>query len=139
MSLVKINWKPTRKDIRIFGAAALLISVVAASVFYFFKGLGLYWAVLIFIVGLVTFACCMFSWKLGKTIYLTLTFLTLPIGWVVNFVILFLFYFLLITPLGLFFRLTGRDVMGRRFDPNAKSYWQPHCSSDAPERYFRQF
>jgi hypothetical protein len=64
---------------------------------------------------------------------------TLPIGLVVSFVMLGLFYFLLITPLGLVFRLLGRDPLHRRFDPKAETYWVEHQPADRPERYFQQF
>jgi len=49
------------------------------------------------------------------------------------------FYFGLITPLGLVFRLIGRDLLCRRFDPKARSYWVPHQQAKKVERYFQQF
>ncbi len=139
MSLVHINWNPTRKDIRIFGIAALLVSVLAAAMLHYFRGFGSTVTTAIILAGLVMFACCMLSHKAGRIIFIALTCITFPIGWMMNFVVLFVFYFLLITPLGLIFRLIGRDVLGKRFDPDAKSYWQPHHCPDSAERYFRQF
>ena len=139
MSLVEINWQPTRKELCSFGLVALLVSVLVALLLYIFKGLGIHWAVLIFALGLTMFVCCMISQKLGRIIYLTLTLITLPIGWTVSFVVMSSFYFLLLTPLGLFFRLIGRDVLGRRFDSKAKSYWRPHSLPGSHERYIRQF
>lgn len=57
-----------------------------------------------------------------------------PIEWawmrlavVMNFimtrVLLSLVFFLAITPVGLIFRLMGKDLLGKRFDPDAESYW----------------
>ena len=47
-----------------------------------------------------------------------------PIGWLVLHACLAVVYFGMLTPVGLIFRLMGRDVLqlGRR--PEADSYWQ---------------
>jgi hypothetical protein len=139
MLLVKINWQPTRKELRFFGLIALLVSILVAFLFYILKDISIYWVVLIFWVGPTTFFSCIISQKLGRIIYLTLSLITLPIGWASSFAILFLFYFLLLTPLGLFFHLIGRDILGKKFDLTAKSYWQTHRLPNSMERYFRQF
>ena len=34
-------------------------------------------------------------------------------------------YYLVFTPIGLLFRLMGKDSLRLRFDPNAGSYWIP--------------
>jgi hypothetical protein len=49
------------------------------------------------------------------------------------------FYFLLLAPLGLFFRLIGRDPLCRKFDSNANSYWLSRQPPKGPEQYFHQF
>jgi hypothetical protein len=64
---------------------------------------------------------------------------TLPIGFVISLILMSVFYFGLITPVGLVFRLIGRDVLSRKFDPKASSYWVPHEQASKPERYFQQF
>ena len=51
-----------------------------------------------------------FSWKLGR---------------VINFVLLGLFFYLFVLPLGLIIRLIGRDPMHRAPDPKASTYWTP--------------
>jgi hypothetical protein len=48
-------------------------------------------------------------------------------------------FYLVITPVGLVFRLVGRDAMNRRFDPSLPSYWVEHRMPASLERYFRQF
>ena len=55
-----------------------------------------------------------------------------------NNVLYFLFFFML-TPVGLFFRLTGKDPLHRRFDPEASSYWTDPRPRRGKESYFRQF
>lgn len=139
MSLIKINLKPTDKDLRLFGRAAVIASLLIAAVFYLVKGLAIQWCVVIVGVGVLIFVCGMVSLTLVRWIYLGLTMLTFPIGLVISFLVLAIFYYGLLTPLGLFFRLLGRDPLRRKFDKAAKSYWIPHRPCESNERYFSQF
>ncbi len=49
----------------------------------------------------------------------------LRLGRVNNFLLLSLFFFLFIFPLGFMIRLFGRDFMCRRLDSSATTYWTP--------------
>lgn len=44
---------------------------------------------------------------------------------IVNFFLLSAFFYLLVLPLGLIIRLSGRDAMHRNPDPKASTYWTP--------------
>ena len=46
------------------------------------------------------------------------------LGYVVTRILLTLFFFLVLTPVGLFFRLIGRDALKRRIDREASTYWE---------------
>lgn len=58
-----------------------------------------------------------------KQVYLGWMAMALAIGTVMTAVLLTLFFLLVITPVGLFFKLIGRDVLQRKFDREAPSYW----------------
>ena len=45
------------------------------------------------------------------------------LGWINTRLILGLFFYLILTPVGLFMRLIGRDALHRKFDPKANTYW----------------
>lgn len=139
MALIEINWHPSRKELRNFGVISLIASVVLSLLLYTFKGLGIQWVVFVVGAGLIIFLSGMISVTLTRVIYLGLTLVTIPIGLAVSFLLMAAFYFLLLTPLGLFFRLIGRDPLRRKFDSGTKSYWLTHQSHNSPERYFRQF
>jgi len=139
MALVEINWHPDRKDLRGFGLIAIVATSLIALLLYVLKGLGFRWVLPVFLFGVVIFLCSRISLKLTRIIYLALTLVTVPIGIVVSFLLMSCFYFLLLTPLALIFRLIGRDALSRKFEPNTKTYWQVHQSRNDPERYFRQF
>jgi hypothetical protein len=61
-----------------------------------------------------------------------------PIGWVVSHVLLGVIFYLVITPLALFFRLIGRDALARRATTGAASQWVPREPSTDPRRYWHQ-
>ncbi len=44
---------------------------------------------------------------------------------VMTAIILTLMFFLVMTPIGLFLRLTGKDLLGMKGDPEIDSYWVP--------------
>jgi hypothetical protein len=139
MSMIEINWNPSRKDLRIFGIGALVASAIISAVLYFFKGIELQWISILIAVGFAIFLSSIISVKVTRMIYLGLSLVTLPIGWVLSFIMLAVFYYLIVTPIGLIFRLTGRDPLCRKFDSTTKSYWKKRKSPDTLDRYFHQF
>ena len=77
--------------------------------------------------------------KANLPIYLALTLVAFPIGFVLSYVIMGTLFYAMITPVGLFMRLIGRDPMHRGFDREAESYWVDVSGARAKESYFRQF
>jgi hypothetical protein len=65
--------------------------------------------------------------------------LAFPIGWAVSLVLLGLVYYGLFLPIGLAFRLAGRDALQLRPRPGASTYWTPRTAPADVRRYFRQF
>ena len=139
MALLKINWHPTRKELGDFGKIALIATVLISLLLWGIKGLGLQWTLPISAVGLIIFVASRTSEKLTRIIYLGLTMLTLPIGFVVSFILLAVVYYMVITPIGLVFRLMRRDTLCRKFDSATESYWLCRRRDKGLNRYFRQF
>jgi hypothetical protein len=139
MSLIEINWYPKQKELRNFAIIALIASLLIATLLYVLKGVRIEWAIVIIAAGLGIFLSSFISLKLTRIIYLGLILATFPIGWAISMILLTAFYFLLITPLGLLFRLLGRDPLYRKSDSAAKSYWLPRREPDNLDRYFHQY
>lgn len=139
MSLTKIIWNPGRKELRSFGKIALIATALISILLYLIKGLAVQWALTIFGIGFVIFLSSLACLKLTRMIYVGLMAATLPIGFMVSFILLAAFYFLLLTPLALVFRLIGRDPLHRKIDSAANSYWVPRRPPSALDRYFQQF
>ena len=75
-----------------------------------------------------------------KWIYLAWMSVAFVLGFVMAHVILMLFFFLVITPIGLLARLFGKDFLSLKLDRAAKSYWIPRERKvTAPTDYERQF
>ncbi len=49
--------------------------------------------------------------------------LALVLGYVMTRVLLTIFFFLVLTPVALFFKLIGRDALQRKLDRDGDSYW----------------
>jgi len=138
VSLVEINWNPEKRELRKFGLIGLVLLGAAGLILRFVFGAAGIWAVLPVAAGLFIFLVTLTSVKAGRALYLGLTFAALPIGLVISFLLMAAFYFLVLTPVGLVFKLSGRDVLERRFEPDAPTYWTKRRHTDDPERYFHQ-
>jgi hypothetical protein len=75
-----------------------------------------------------------------KYVYLAWMALAFTLGFVMSNVILALFFFLAVTPIGLLARLFQKDFLARKWDKQATSYWI-QCAKGArtAENYERQF
>ena len=79
-------------------------------------------------------------WAFMRMVFLGMSYLAWPIGFVVSHIILAAVYYLVLTPVGLVMRLVGYDPMKRRFDRDGSSYWIARDPSGVDsKRYFRQF
>lgn len=139
MSLVNINWNPTSKDLKGFRLVALGVLPVMAVILYTLKHVALPWCLGVAGVGVFIWGSGLLSLTLTRWIFVGLMVVTCPIGFVVTHVIMAVFFFGLLTPVGLVFRLMGRDILNRQYDSAASTYWQPHKQAHEKERYFQQF
>ena len=76
---------------------------------------------------------------LGRWIYIAWMGLGVSLGLVTQPIFLLLAYGLLFVPVGLFFRVIGRDRMRRRLLSPRESYWEDYRESDEPSSYFKPY
>ncbi|MCR5220372.1 MAG: hypothetical protein K6E31_05180 [bacterium] len=139
MALISLNLHPSSEQLRDFGGIALCMTNII--------GLGLLWVGKIGLRGLVV--CCLTGVVLYllsrirpvllKPIYIALMLAGFPVGWLVSRVVLAFFYFGILTPLGLLFRLLHRDPLHLGWQPDVSSYWQVCRKPRAAKDYFQQF
>ena len=65
--------------------------------------------------------------------------LAFPIGWTVSQAMLAIMFYGLFTPIGLLFRLIGRDPLQLTRRQGLETYWSPKPPANDPRRYFKQF
>jgi hypothetical protein len=133
-----IQFQPSRTTLRkfaglwlvFFGGVALWQALVKGH-----TSLGLSFAALALVVGLAGLTRP--EWV--RFIYVGWMVLAFPIGWTVSQVMILVMFYGLFTPIGLIFRLIGRDPLQRARTPGRESYWVPKPAPADLRRYFKQF
>jgi hypothetical protein len=75
-----------------------------------------------------------------KWVYLAWMSGAFVLGFIISHIILGIFFYLVITPIGLLARLAGKDFLSLKLDRAAKSYWIPReRKAKSPADYERQF
>jgi hypothetical protein len=74
-----------------------------------------------------------------RWLFIVASAVAFPIGWVVNLLMLAIMFYGVITPVALFWRLRGRDVLRLRDRKNESSFWTHRDAEPAAERYLKQF
>ncbi len=138
MSAIKIKWNPTKRELRQFGVIwSVFFSGVAGLIWYRkgdFELAAWIWAAAI-AAALVGFLWTPFM----RLLFVGMSTLAYPIGWVISHLILASIYYFVLTPIGLILRIMRRDPLERRIDRTARSYWVPLTQTKDSRRYFRQF
>jgi hypothetical protein len=93
----------------------------------------------LFLIGLAMFVLSLVSAALIKPVYLTMVVITFTIGWIISHLVMGLFFYVIITPIAILFKITGRDHLCRKFDPQADTYWIPYKYKRSAKDYFHQF
>lgn len=137
MALIQVNLKPGKKDLTVFSVGGCLILSVVGLVLRL-RGHDtaghILWGLAVILI-----TSRLISLKATLWLYRVFVVATLPIGWAISMTIMFLFYYGLLTPVGLVFRIMKRDSLHRSWDAQANSYWTPHTAPSKKERYFQQF
>ncbi len=135
MKLVEMNWSPTDRQLRQFGMIAL---VALPALGWLWSGGNL---AAIAVTAATGAALAVVGWVYPrglKPVFIGLTLVTIPIGMVIGELAMAVVFFGLIVPIGLFFRLVGRDALQRKLDREAGSYWQPKKQPRDASAYLRQ-
>ena len=122
ISLIKTGVKELRSFGQVVGGVFLLLWLVLWGPLPYFFGKGGNFPVLLGIGGVLVVLGTLAP-KVLKPIFIAWMSLAVVLGFFMTRVVLTLFFFLVLTPVGLFFRLIGRDALNRRIDREAKTYW----------------
>src|SRR5881394_976944 len=117
-----VPFQPTEKALRQFAAGWLVFFLSFGAHQYLARGhhqLGLAFGLLAVFVGwlgLVRPATV-------RWLFVGWMVLAFPIGWLMSQLMLLTMFYIIITPVALFLRLRGRDLLSRRPTSGAVSFW----------------
>jgi hypothetical protein len=74
--------------------------------------------------GLVLFGMSYLSYPLMKPIHMGWMVFALWWGWIMTRVVLSVFFFVVLTPIGLVLRLLGKDLIDKKVERGVPSYWK---------------
>lgn len=136
--MIEVNKNPSARELRQFGGIWLVFFSLATGVYWHRGGDGT--------IALAVWAAAAAAALAGfahlpwmRLIFVGMSYLAFPIGWVVSHLLLGAVYYLVLTPVGLIMKIAGRDPLERKLDRSASTYWVRLPEVRDTERYFRQF
>lgn len=124
-------------EVRKFGLLFGLLGAIAGA-YLVWKGNALWpWA---FAAGAAFALSGLFAPDVLRPVYAGWMKLAFVLAWVNTRVLLGLFFYLVMTPIGVLLRLFGKDLLDEGIDRSAKSYWvRRETAPFDTERYQRLF
>ncbi len=132
------NIKSQKKDLRSFGLTiGIVAGLIGGLLLWRHKDHYLYFL----IVSGIFVTLGLFLPNLLKPLQKAWMTLAVLMGWVMTRLILFVLFFLVVTPIGLLARLLNRDLLRLKIDRNScNSYWMPKRKEEVKKSdYERQF
>jgi saxitoxin biosynthesis operon SxtJ-like protein len=147
MKLLDVNLNPDARTLRRFGFVALAVFGALGGVVLWrhslfgidLAGSSAGIAHVLWAAGGASALFSLFAPRLNRFLYRGLMLAGIPIGFVLSYIFMGLIFYAIITPVGLVFRLFGRDPLRRKFDSKLATYWVDHQEPESVERYFKQY
>ena len=136
--MIDLNLNPNRKELRQFSVALIVATAIVGGLLWWKIGPNP-WSQGLWIGGPIAGLIGLAIPVAIKPLFIGLSVAAFPIGIVVGTLALAIVYYLMVTPIGLVFRLMGRDPLHRRFDPSAATYWITRQQRQGVKKYFQQF
>lgn len=130
--------KTGRRELRSFGLLVGGVFLVLGLFFLFQHKPYASWAV---VPGAVLMGLGLVFPPALRHIYMAWMSLAVVLGFIVSNVILAMFFFIIVTPIGLLSRVVGKDFLRLKLDRKATTYWMPREPRRyaSPEHYEQQF
>jgi hypothetical protein len=137
MNQLEFKKSPASKMLRQFAAAWMIFFAGIALWYGLHRGnvnLGICFATLAVAVGAPGLLCP----KVMRPVFRLALGVSWPLGWMISRLILALVFGAVFIPLGLVFRIIGRDALLLRMDRRRESYWLSK-PPPIPRNYFTQY
>ena len=133
-----ISLNPAPRVLRQFATAALVFGGAIGAHQWLSRGHVLTGQVIIAVAAVIG-VLGLVQPKAIRYVFLAAMVLAFPVGWLVSQCVLVVMFYLILTPLALFFRLTGRDALSRKRPAGRASFWNETATPEDVRRYFRQY
>lgn len=135
MTWVEINWKPDKRELSQFGLSMIIgfgLFAVVANRYWHLPKLAILFAVFGGFAGVAGLS----GKRVALVAYLPWMALAFILGNIMSRLLVGMFFYLLITPMGLIMRVVGKDTLQRKND--RASYWSelPVVEQDQYQRQF---
>lgn len=134
--MIEINWRPDNRQVRNFGLVSFVALPLAAALWTRGSLPAIVSAVAI--GGLLSALGTVWPRAL-RPLLVAINVVTTPLALVIHDLVLSLAFFVVVVPVGLVFRLCGRDPLQLRIDRSASTYWEPKKRAGDARSYFRRW
>jgi hypothetical protein len=133
--LVEINWDPSTSQLRQFGVLCAFVLPLVGWLW----NIGESGLVVLLVIGTIIAMSSFFFPTATRYLFVGLTLAVAPIGMVVGEAAMLFLFLVVFLPIGLIFRLTGRDALRRSIDKGASTYWQSKQEPKRVSNYYRRY
>ncbi len=138
MALLDKNREPTRGELRFFGILLLAFGGLVGGLVQYSSGS---WTAAVVIWSMSLRLCVTYYRVAALQPFMFRAWMAAfyPLGWLISHALLGTVYYLVITPIGIVMRVSGRDPLRREMDRAVTTYWTPFTPPEEAKRYFQQF
>lgn len=131
-----LQLNPTERTLRQFAGAWFLVFTAAAlrQLVHGHKQIG----VALILIGLIGVAGLVKPVAVKK-LFIGATIAAMPLGWVMMQLMLAIMFYVVLTPIALIRRLSGRDPLQLRRQSGKQSSWVQRGNPPPPENYLKQY
>ena len=147
--MIKLNFRPEERILRQFAWIAAIAFPVLAAWFAspeieWYRVWAWHWTrTPVLVVGGIGVAQLLLFLAGARTptrwLFVVLMLVAYPIGFVLSHVLIAAIYYVVMTPIALLFRITGRDVIGKKLDAKATTYWRDRGAARPASSYFKLY
>ena len=135
--LAKINWRPGHAEIKYFANTLIVLAIVFAGILLLmgkakpalFVGVG----------GLVLAIACRIAPLVGRWTYLLWTAVSFALSMLVSPIVIGIIFYLVLTPIALMARVSGKDELRLKRRSEGASYFQSAEYDTSPDAFKRQY
>jgi polyferredoxin len=127
-----------RKDLKQFALILGIVLLILAGLNWWREHASV--AVVMVVIAIASELIALIKPVLIKPVFIVLTTIAKGIGWFNTRLLLSLVFYLMMAPIGLIMRLIRKDLLDRKVNKNASTYWHERKEKKLdPKHYERQF